>query len=209
MCIKKIQLKQIFLILFFPFSVFAQEIQCPEPKTEFLHGKNGDYCYEKLTESQCLEDKFMEIYGKNVLQKLNNNFQKKVLEPAYHDNINNPEFMVRKVFYELRIYKKHLEWVCKDIYKTCLPYNSNGNIILSQKNWCENKIDELFELQILKTNYLLTANQSRKERMLLEEKFKAIGMRFRNYIHDRYINVLTSLERLSYKINFFIPNPNR
>lgn len=160
-----------------------------------------------LTPQECNTPKFLEVYAPKYLKQEMNRFNL-ILNDLHHDNASPPDKVVDKIMYDFREHKSCLEKICADSFDVCAQ-SSFGSTTTNQRSWCFGKVNQVLDLQRAKMDYIATGNQARKERSLMEEKLNAMGERFGQFIHERFINILNQAERLEAKINYLILSPKR
>ncbi len=207
----------IFVVVFFANKiVFAEDIVCPRqiklPPKEYCLGLPAEEGGELCTGDPMQADrgKFIEQYGAAEFKCETERFQEKVLDEIHHDNVSNPEFLSVEGVKQLRIHHQCLQDICNDVILECLKVpNVDNREMEEQLDWCRLQAEKLLEVQKMKIDFIVTGNQGRKERSLLEEKFNAIRERFMNHIHERMNHLLTHIKRFESKVNKLIKYPKR
>ncbi len=135
---------------------------------------------------------------------------RKIFDQVHYDNISDPSFMIQTGVKHLRMHHQCLEKICDKVFWTCAqtPHLSNDQAS-REIGWCQEKANKIMELQQAKFDYIMTGNQSRKERILIEERFSTIREHFRNYIHERMTNFLVQLKHFEGHVDKLIKWPKR
>ena len=197
-----------FLILFWALFFFSENsfasgfvLECPSDRAEHAF-ESTDWCdnlnsYELFSKNTSFQDEF-DIFDKTLTE-------------AYRDNISNPEFVVQKLVHEFRIHKECLLVACHEVLEQCGAENIAMQQNLTQDKWCQEKVGQVLEFQKTKIYSMSVANQARKERSLLKQKFVALSKRFYPWIHNKmaiviskFENFADKLERAKYK---YVENP--
>lgn len=192
----------------------AEDIKCPReiplPPKAYCLGKpasGGALCTGDIPQAD--RGKFLEQYGGAELKCETERFQNEVLDRAHHDNGSNPEFIAKEGVKQLRIHHQCLKDICRNVFLECLRYPGAANQDVEQQlDWCWKKSNRLLDLQKTKFRSIASANQERKERSLLDEKFAAIRERFRKHIHERMSQLLIHVTKFEKKVDRLIYNPH-
>lgn len=175
-------------------------IACPQERIE----KIPDFTKNE----NCGTFRFLELLATNPFKTELLAFQTEILNPAHRDNQSDPNFIARKLIRGIREHRLCLKKTCEKIFEQCAPTNVPKSIGLTQEDWCSEKIDRLIDIQREKIFAAAIENQTRKERSLLREKFRAIEVRLRQYFAPTIADFVRQLKRLAGKVTNFISNPN-
>lgn len=157
-------------------------------------------------EEACSKKDFFKTNVSPKIETINKMFQENLNE-VYHDNQAHHKFIVQKTINNFRIYHYCFEDLCDAVYKNCASKNSNTRTF-DESEWCKNRQTKLELLQKRKIHFILTDNEERKNRSLLEEKINALCSRFNEFIHPKMKEINSALDKAIGSIGeFLILNP--
>ncbi len=185
------------------------EIARDQEKIECPLRENVEWEIELPQEEDCKNMTFLKYFAAKNFHNEMRELQK-VFDVIHHDNVSNPEFIVSQGVKHLRIHHQCLQDICRNVLWKCAGTPHLRKTQVSDEwGWCKEKANKIMDLQKAKFEFIATGNQARKERILLEEKFRAIRERFRNQIHERMTNFLVQLKRFEGHVDKLIRWPKR
>jgi hypothetical protein len=131
-------------------------------------------------------------------------FKEKSLNQVHLDNKSNATFIANKIVFELRQHQECLQDICQKVFDQC---GNSTEQDFNQKQWCDDKVEQLMELQKTEIHATATNTQARKERSLLKQKLVAIEVRSQKYFIELLTTFTKDLKRFEGKVSKFIKFP--